>query len=373
MENLWPLLAVIQHLLVNLSTVHICLKKRKTTKEIILTLAAFSVPVLLIGEAILSSLPGYIPGNGYFVLVGFIYLLPIHRLYIGSLAQKFIIVCASWTYSLSVYSLSYHISLFTDFMTLSARIFIVQAIFFLLTDIIYKRFMRKYFVFVMRSIAPNEQSLLKNTCILAFLLIYTTHLSFVFFDQILLRVAATVLMFFHVIYSYKMIRRIIKSLCNLRELEGQIKYDALTNLLNRSCFNRDAYALLRNKTPFHLIFIDLDNFKSVNDTLGHLAGDEYLKSFSQWASDGLGNQGILYRLAGDEFVCIYKGRNPETFIRQIATSGPPDTGCKFAFQGASTGLASYPKDGMNLEHLIACADHNMYKNKQKKQYVKQLS
>ncbi len=373
MENLWPVLAVVQHMLINLSTVHLCLKKRKSNKEILCTLAVFSVPVLLLGEAILSSLPGYGPGNGYFVLVGFIYLLPIHRLYNGSFEQKLIILCASWTYSLSVYSLSYHISLLTDFMTLSARLFIFQAIFFLLTDIIYKRFMRKYFVFVMRSISPNEQSLLKNNCILAFLLIYTIHLSFVFSDQIPLRIAAITLMFFHVIYSYKMIRRIIRSLCNLRELEGQIKYDALTNLLNRSCFNRDAYALLRNKTPFHLIFIDLDNFKSVNDTLGHLAGDEYLKAFSQWASDGLGNQGILYRLAGDEFVCIYKGSKPETFIRQIATSGPPDTGCKFAFQGASTGLASYPKDGIKLEHLIACADHNMYKNKQKKQSATKLS
>src|SRR5690606_34585848 len=87
-------------------------------------------------------------------------------------------------------------------------------------------------------------------------------------------------------------------------------HDSLTGLPNRAMFTGLLQHVIeharRQGRPFALLFIDLDHFKSVNDSLGHEAGDELLRTVSRRLSEGLRTSDIVARLGGDEFVMLLR-------------------------------------------------------------------
>ncbi len=95
-----------------------------------------------------------------------------------------------------------------------------------------------------------------------------------------------------------------------RRFEAQIEhlahYDALTNLPNRTLFQRHAEALLAEPSgrQFAILYIDIDEFKRINDSLGHLIGDEFLKTVSDRLRDCVGADDFVARLGGDEFAIV---------------------------------------------------------------------
>lgn len=149
--------------------------------------------------------------------------------------------------------------------------------------------------------------------------------------------------------------------------------DPLTQLPNRRKFRIDleqiASSCRENGKPFALAFIDFDNFKSVNDTLGHQAGDElirytgFLLSKLKHAEDSLGHIG------GDEFVLII--RHPESkastqaYIKQIGTMlrRPIRLGEATLSVSASFGIAAFPEDTKHISELMRFADMAMYQAK----------
>lgn len=109
------------------------------------------------------------------------------------------------------------------------------------------------------------------------------------------------------------------------ELLQQARIDTLTGLPNRRCFNeRLAEALARSRRSQHamaLLFLDVDHFKQINDTLGHAAGDQVLKTFAARLKDSVRNTDTVARLAGDEFTIILEGLHnadePHAIARKI--------------------------------------------------------
>lgn len=99
-----------------------------------------------------------------------------------------------------------------------------------------------------------------------------------------------------------------------QELAFQATHDPLTGLPNRTLITDRAERMLtrarRNRSPVAAFFIDLDNFKTINDTLGHAAGDELLKAVSVRLSGALRESDTLGRLGGDEFVVLAEGMGP---------------------------------------------------------------
>ncbi|BAE51052.1 diguanylate cyclase domain-containing protein [Paramagnetospirillum magneticum] len=150
----------------------------------------------------------------------------------------------------------------------------------------------------------------------------------------------------------------------------QANYDALTGLPNRSLFvdrlNQAVRQSKRDKKRFALMFLDLDGFKAVNDTLGHAAGDVLLQQTAARLHQCMRATDTLARLAGDEFVVILEGvhdrDNPALVAGKILAtlSKPYDLEVGTAHVRGSIGIALYPEDAADGPALIRRADTAMY-------------
>lgn len=174
-------------------------------------------------------------------------------------------------------------------------------------------------------------------------------------------ISCFVLIYQIIIYQYLRIQNRDK-----RALKKIAITDKLTGLNNRFGFEQEIDALLERGAPFYLMFLDLDNFKYVNDTLGHEAGDEVLqKVASYWNSISSYNYHILSRLGGDEFALIVKTDKPsviETVKKEVLrVSKLEDPLLKNI--SVSVGIVNCPKDAKDRKTLLSYADSAMYRAK----------
>ncbi len=151
-------------------------------------------------------------------------------------------------------------------------------------------------------------------------------------------------------------------------------YDALTQLPNRTLFNdRLAHALpraKREKKVLAVLFLDLDGFKNVNDTLGHSAGDVLLQDVAKRLTYCVRENDTVARMGGDEFMVLlpaldetkHAGRVAEKII--AAFQEPFTIGDETRSVTTSIGISTYPMDGEGAEDLIKNADAAMYRSKE---------
>ena len=151
-------------------------------------------------------------------------------------------------------------------------------------------------------------------------------------------------------------------------------FDALTGLPNRALFHdRLAHALAkahRSKKLVALLFLDLDRFKIINDSLGHYAGDELLKSVAERLQKNAREDDTVARLGGDEFTVILEGITYNEDATIVARKILEVMGQPFYLDGhevfvtTSMGIAIYPLDGDNSDDLLKNADTAMYRAKE---------
>ena len=151
------------------------------------------------------------------------------------------------------------------------------------------------------------------------------------------------------------------------DLDKAAYTDLLTGCLNRRGLLRELAMKSEMGKSFYLIFIDLDNFKQVNDTLGHEAGDELLCDIATaWSKVQSKFPFTICRLGGDEFAIIYETKDKEitrAFITNILRSATTLQSKFFTSISASAGLALYDEDTSDLQQLLSYADTAMYKAK----------
>jgi diguanylate cyclase (GGDEF)-like protein len=152
-------------------------------------------------------------------------------------------------------------------------------------------------------------------------------------------------------------------------------YDTVTHLPNRHAFNERFEAMLReareNKQNLTLLFLDLDDFKVVNDTLGHHVGDFLLKAVAEHLSACIRQEDAVYRVGGDEFAMILPNvmdrENAvivaEKFIRTLKR--PLEVEGHTLYVSASIGISMYPQDGADTTTLLRNADAAMYSAKER--------
>ena len=152
--------------------------------------------------------------------------------------------------------------------------------------------------------------------------------------------------------------------------------DELTGLFNRRYFDqyipRELLRCQRYERECSLLYVDMDHFKRVNDTYGHAAGDEVLKFVALMLRGAVRNIDTLCRLGGDEFAIVLPETGPrdaigvaQRLVYRLASTPPPLEVMKKAGESVtlSVGLASYPKDGLNPDDLMAKADSYLYRAK----------
>lgn len=158
-----------------------------------------------------------------------------------------------------------------------------------------------------------------------------------------------------------------------KQLHHLVTHDALTNLPNRDLLidrlNHAIGLAKRNKTLVAVIFMDLDNFKRVNDAYGHDQGDWLLKEYTQRITSILREGDTVARISGDEFVIVLENIDSQEDIIPILEkltqliSEPFTIDEVEVFITASMGISFYPSDGENSELLLQNADLAMYKAK----------
>ncbi|MGJ8620762.1 MAG: sensor domain-containing protein [Methylophilaceae bacterium] len=175
--------------------------------------------------------------------------------------------------------------------------------------------------------------------------------------------------------NFALMRDITKRKQIEAQIQHQASYDMLTGLPNRRLFgdrlHEEIIKASRSESNVSLLFIDLDRFKEINDTLGHHYGDQLLIQVSQRIQQCVRESDTLARMGGDEFVILLTGvtemgqlgRMAQDIIEVLTT--PFIFEEKVSYMSASIGIANYPSDVDNMDGLISAADQAMYVAKER--------
>ena len=169
-----------------------------------------------------------------------------------------------------------------------------------------------------------------------------------------------------------------KELDEVREESAQLRkislQDSVTGLPNRYYLERQIHfafdRYFQEKTPFVLMFIDLDRFKAVNDTYGHIVGDQVLALAAKRIRESIRRSDIVARQGGDEFVALLSGVDDDIFIERIRAAIVAAVSEQMVLSdrvkcsiGASIGVALCPRHATEFRALMDAADNRMYEVK----------
>lgn len=170
-------------------------------------------------------------------------------------------------------------------------------------------------------------------------------------------------------------RDISQRMYETEQLRHQARFDHLTNIPNRySLIDRidhliDQYD--RNKTPFSLLFFDLDDFKKINDTHGHSFGDLVLKEVANRITQSIRKSDMVARIGGDEFILLLENTHQKSDIETTIEHLTLELGKNMQFDAntlnihCSIGYSTFPTNGVTCDELLSHADKGMYSVKRK--------
>jgi diguanylate cyclase (GGDEF)-like protein/PAS domain S-box-containing protein len=168
------------------------------------------------------------------------------------------------------------------------------------------------------------------------------------------------------------IRDISERIIAMHRLQRVANYDALTGLANRAMFERQVKRDLIDASVDNmhaLLFMDLDGFKTVNDTLGHTAGDLLLYEVAQRCSEVIRASDLIARIGGDEFMIWARNIQHQDEAEKVAVQilnemkAPFNINEKLISISFSIGIAVYPEYGTDFSVLSSHSDHAMYQAK----------
>jgi diguanylate cyclase (GGDEF)-like protein/PAS domain S-box-containing protein len=163
-------------------------------------------------------------------------------------------------------------------------------------------------------------------------------------------------------------RDVTASVMSSELMTQQLLIDPLTEVWRRSALvtEMERRAARADRSPFSVLFVDLDGFKMINDRFGHEAGDTVLRSVGGVLKSQVRENDVVGRYGGDEFVILIdddaKESNARRVAQRIVTAVPTVTGLRYPDVrfAASVGIASFPRDADTVTDVVRCADHAMY-------------
>jgi len=305
-------------------------------------------------------------GNGFLMLTGFMYIVPFYYLFDQTIRYTLIVMGTSWIYTMLIFVLSFRVGYLFPENFIQPTTLITQTVIYLITFPSLLNFIKSKFLFILKNIESHMMNNLLVLSLLWFFLLY--FINYIFFEGyslvlgliIILLIAGNAILSYRLFYSLISINKTAKTLGELS------KIDPLTKLKNREGLYEDTAESIEKKQPFSIIFLDLDDFKSVNDIYGHKVGDAYLIDFANHIRGEFKDIPGIYRMSGDEFVILCNSNDLNKVISRLLETNFVMTKSKVAFRGISSGYALFPHDGKQMSELLHKADVKMYQVKKLK-------
>lgn len=306
-------------------------------------------------------------GNGAFILGGALLLFPLCMEYKENFWRILEIACTVFSYTFFIFSLSVHFArLFTE-SYFAAIVLVTQSILHAALAPWCAHYIKMFFIPTDKQVSEassesaNEHKM-HSLSILWLLTLFVINLAFLSVKPplALLGLACIGALAY---LSFAILHSALSSRTRVEKLRQIAYIDALTDLPNRAAFFMDGQMLLADKVPFDLVFLDLDHFKTINDSFGHNAGNEYLRGFAASITLLCKGLGKAYRMSGDEFVCILHSGAREDFVVRLINYKWPALLPNQPFLGVAAGSSRSPEDGSSLDALIHKADKAMYRQK----------
>ena len=365
MERYAIILTPLEMLLINLFVLHRCSQRKYSSIKTYLYMGLSICTLMYISYILASFAPDFGSGNGLFIFSGLLFIIPIKLLYTAPGVKIITVACFSWTYTFMLFVVSARLgyTLAGIGWNLRTTVLLLQTFLYIATFSAFYKLLQTKFMNILENIGKREAVALMWMTMMWFWTVFIFNLSFSYQDieifQIisLLTLAVCILSSFHYIYMQ------VSGNLTIQNLENIAYRDELTQLRTRVILNKEMDSLIVRRVPFHLIFLDLNDFKSINDRYGHLVGDQYLAFFAYEIKVRIGNCGGFYRIAGDEFVCVIQEESLDSFIEAISVMPDriPNTPVKFI--GFSYGIATFPMNGDTADSLLEFADRQMYEMK----------
>ena len=354
-------LVILEMLAVNLYISHICFNRKASLAVVVPVMTVFTVVLVVVSTVAIDTLPGY--RDGRFIYWGFFYLIPLKVLYRHSLKTTVSVMCLSWSYTMLVYLFSQYLAQLLPAAVQEPAALIIQTAAYLLSLRSFLWLLHEKLLYVIAHAEPDKSNILLrlscSTCMLAFCANWALREDTLAAKLALIcAMAVNTAIIFYTLYSLTQARQ------HAVQTQRESLTDALTGLRNRRAFLERAERLIDGRHPFSIFFLDLDRFKQINDTYGHMTGDWYLRQFAREFNLQLSEEGTLYRIAGDEFVFLCeKELCTDGMLTRIRGLSIQFSDPEISFLGFSCGAAAFPADAETLDELLTAADGRMYQVK----------
>lgn len=152
----------------------------------------------------------------------------------------------------------------------------------------------------------------------------------------------------------------------LTQLQAEVRTDGLTGLANRKTFDAALQERIRRQAPFSLVLLDIDHFKKVNDSFGHVTGDEVLKQVAKTMLEQTREDDLCFRYGGEEFGILIDDEHVQLAwhiaerLRTAISSQKQQTGTSITI---SSGVANFPLHGARPVEIVSMADQALYQSK----------
>ncbi|WP_422487241.1 GGDEF domain-containing protein [Gudongella sp. DL1XJH-153] len=362
------LLIVLQMLIVNQHITIKCSILKNSFNKTYLYLAAFTALFLSFLYYVLPNLheDTAFMGDGIYLLLAVVYLIPIVLLTDQPKTHTITIMSVAWVYTMFVYIISHRIAqyIYPEFLQLYSLG--IQSILYILTYRSYYKMINNKFIFSIWNVGKETLYIIMGLAISSLSLLFILNYSYIHGATIINQIIAPVLLMIILILGLNLAYSFVKASKSVQDIEKRVRKDSLTRLGNREAMLEDANTRISKGEHFCLLFMDLDEFKIVNDTYGHKVGDDYLVSFSNTVRKHLGADDRFYRISGDEFVLLWSKKSCDELVEKLEEFEFLNNPMGIEFRGLSTGYAYYPEEEKDIVSLLAMADERMYQIKKRK-------
>lgn len=351
--------------IVSLSVTDICLHKKHSVVKSYFFLSLYSIADVSLAFYLTHTFSIFGNGNGLFVICCLLLLLPVYLIYKEAFSGYFSVLSVSWVYALLLFTLSVHTSRLFGDQYFNLLVLAIQSALYAVSFYWFSKFLRTRFLYLLKYVSIRINTYFQWVSLIWILLIVVLNLTFSYDQEKGLKIIALLILTGNIVFSYIFLFYLVKNFKDIKRLQEVIYLDEMTGLCNRARMFMDAEEKIKEHTPFYLVYMDLNEFKLVNDSFGHLAGDKYLCKFASVTKKIIGNKGCLYRMSGDEFICLYTDSDVLECIQRMREFSWQNTLGDMKFQGFSVGCSKYPEDSKELDNLIFIADSRMYEHKRK--------